>query len=92
MTETANFARQHRPGYVCISTAPETLIFSTTDELRAAPWVKRWVDAPDFHQLSQSGHGRETLLIAETKGGKEWWVVGYLQSRVDGLPEWSAPT
>lgn len=79
-----NEIRQHIPAFVETEKGPEVMPFETLDELLVIPWVKRWREFPRFHQFSQS----DRHLMAEFRGGREWWVVGLLSNPVEGLPVW----
>jgi hypothetical protein len=67
--------------------------FSDLASLLRIEWVKRFTKVKNFHQLSinliSSDH---CLLIAEYKGGKEWYVVGYITQVGLGLPIWKPST
>jgi hypothetical protein len=63
--------------------------FTTIEELRAVPFVKRWLD--DGWTLCLS----KPHLMAEKKRKCEFWVIGILSGDdIDGLglPEWKNPT
>ncbi len=61
--------------------------FETCEELLAIDWVRTFtVSRPSFHRFSQAG-GK---LMAEYMQGRMWYVVGYLESVVAGVPEWRA--
>jgi hypothetical protein len=67
--------------------------FHSIEQLRAIPFVKGFIELPDFHQLSISRHegtdwvGHPDCLIAQYRGGRQWWVVGYIKGHCP-LPEW----
>jgi hypothetical protein len=75
---------QHIPA--CVDVGPDRIhrSFNTLDELKAVPFVNGFTRYENFHQFSVSGGN----LIAEYRGGREWWVVGRLAGPVDGLSEW----
>lgn len=90
---------QYRPAYV---TGFENQVrhFGSLNELLNIDWVDRFrklpngqID-PNFHKYSISKHsdhkGYEYTLMAEYKGGKEWWVIGYLDEShiLHELPKW----
>ncbi len=74
----------------------------TLDELRAVPWIRSIEEKPEFHRWSyirdelrvNEGAGKERLIVdtklmAEFKGGAEWWVVANLPHDFSfGLPKW----
>lgn len=78
-----NEIRQHRPAFF-EGWENETIQFDTLEELLAIPWVKNFSAHGNFHQYSVSGNH----LMAEYRGGREWWVVGTLKHDVEGLPKW----
>lgn len=80
---SANQIRQHRPAFF-EGFKNETVEFDTLEELLAIPWVKGFSKAGPFHQYSVSANN----LIAEYRGGREWWVVGYLKDPDIGLTKW----
>lgn len=61
--------------------------FSTLDEMKEIPWLKKWTEGKEFSYFAQSG----TYLMAILNDGREWWVAGFLKHPVDGLPQWKAP-
>jgi len=80
----SNYIRLHIPSFV---DGVESVVteFDTLEQLMGIAWVRRFSNRVDFHQFSLS----ENLLIAEYRGGREWWVCGHLKSPVDGLSKWS---
>lgn len=72
------FARDDRDG-----AAPEAT-FNTLEELLAVPFVAPLADTPDFYRWSHN----DNYLMLERFGGRWWWVVGYLDTIPEGLPEW----
>jgi len=70
---------------------PPTDEFTTKEELLALPWMKARSDDHLFHQFSlsfQSGN----ILMAEYRGGAEWWVAGYHEGiPEDWFPKWECP-
>jgi hypothetical protein len=84
-----NRIRPHMPGFMDFEPDPAA-DFDTLDALRAVPFVRRWIEDPQFRRLSISGpHGAEHLLMAEMADGN-YWVVGYMQQPAP-LPRWVAP-
>jgi hypothetical protein len=64
---------------------PKALVeFDTLDELLAIPWVKNFSDLKTFYRYSVSGK----CLMAEYRGGREWWVIGLLRHNDIELPKW----
>jgi hypothetical protein len=73
------------PGFMDFEPEPAAE-FETLDELRAVPFVRRWVEDPQFRRLSLAGpHGDEYLLMAEMADASHW-VIGYLREPV-ALPQ-----
>jgi hypothetical protein len=87
-----NEITQHRPAYF-EGFDTEVVKFQTTEELLAIPFVKNFKEVYDnrFFQYSidPGGNFSRSLLICEVDSGKQWWVVGYLET-TDGidLPKW----
>lgn len=91
-----NEIRQHIPAFVELDGDPEGARFLDLEELLAIPWVKNWSTFPGFHRFSLSDDAcrdgsRVILLMAEFRGGAEWWVAGFLKDPVEGLPKWKHP-
>lgn len=80
-----NTIRQHIPAFVEIDGGLRSSDFSSIEELKEISWVKKWADDRDFHQFSVS----DNYLIAEFRGGRDWWVVGHLSNPETSLPLWS---
>ena len=80
----SNVAHQHRPSYV-EGFVQEHKSFETLEELIETPWIKAFMHYPEFYQFSQEGN----CLIAEYRGGREWWVVARLKEPVENLPVWN---
>lgn len=74
---------QHIPAFVD-GVDPQSATFSSLDELREVPFVRRFMEAPDFFRLSQD----DPYLIAESFEGRHWWVIGRLAQPCDDLPIW----
>lgn len=79
-----NEIRQHRPAFF-EGFENETVPFDSLEELVKIPWITNFLKSPNFHQFSAS----DNMLMAEYRGGREWWVVGFLKNPVDGLPKWN---
>lgn len=75
---------QHIPDFVETVEPRIRSDFDSLAQLLEVPFVKGWADKSDFHRFSVEG----VCLIAELRGGRSWWVVGYLREPVSGLPEW----
>lgn len=76
---------QHIPPFVETGDQPRRRAsFDSLAQLLEVPFVKSWTDKKDFYQLSVEDH----CLIAEQRGGRSWWVVGFLRESVPGLPKW----
>ena len=93
MVSEVNRIRQHIPGYVSGVESALTP-FDTLEGLLSIPWVSAWTkdhpQAPDkFHRFvidNKDGNNRWTLM-AEFNAGRNWWVVGFLDHKVE-LPIW----
>jgi hypothetical protein len=87
--------RQHRPGYIELSTDPEAGEAGSLSDLLALPWVASWERDPDglpFYRWAFAPYGRRApegrgLLMATYADGTKWWVVAIL-SENPGLPIW----
>lgn len=82
-TARNNEIRQYRPAFFEGFDA-ETVAFDTWDEILAIPWVKKFSERPEFHQFSMSNNH----LMAEYRGGREWWVCGIVQYPLPDAPQW----
>ena len=78
---------------------PEKYDFSSKEELLGLEFVRRFSKDPHFHQFSLSrfeeskhlpGIPSCIHLMAEYKGGFEWWVVGHIEGNdlPDYFPDW----
>jgi len=76
-----NTIKQHIPAF-CEGFDKKTAEFNTLEELLGVAFVKNFTRVPTFFRFSQN----DRHLIAEYRGGREWWVVGYLQKPVEALP------
>lgn len=80
-----NSIRQHVADYIDTDSPTKSASFETLAELLQIPFVRRYMDNEQFHQFSIArGH-----LIAEWRGGREWWVAGIVDGPVEGLAEWN---
>ena len=94
--------KQYRPGFF---TGFENAVkeFNSLEELLALDFVDNFKKLPEnissnkelhphFHQFSISTQSGDFphILMAEYKGGSEWWVVGYINETeiVKQLPVW----
>lgn len=75
---------RHIPSFVDRAGPAERAAFETREQLLAIDFVRSWTEHLGFHQFSID----ERLLIAEFRGGREWWVVGRLSAAVEYLPAW----
>ncbi len=75
----------HVPGFV-EGEDREPLYFSSKAELLNLAWVKRF--DKDDHTLCVS---EDNDLMSVKDDGTLWWVVGFLDKPVDGLPVWCGP-
>mgnify|MGYP006263458053 CR=1 FL=1 len=91
--------KQHIPGFVD-GMEPAHDVVVSLEALLALPYVGIWtegeIEIPPFHQFSiAKPEGLEdgaALLMAEMDKGREWYVVGYLQSDEPiNLPIWVNP-
>ena len=62
----------------------ETAAFSTIAELEAVSFVATWLENPEFHRLSLT---KDNHLMCELKGGREWFVVGFITGGRPNLPQ-----
>ena len=80
-----NAIRQHIPASVVgFEEDAVTIEFDTLEELVAIPFVKNFSIYGNFYRYSVS----DNHLMAEYRGGREWWVIGFLQNPDIGLPAW----
>lgn len=63
---------------------PNRANFDSISDLLEVPFVNAFVKEKEFYRLSVSGN----KLIAEQRGGRSWWVIGFLREPIYGLPEW----
>ena len=80
-----NTIRQYRPAFVESDEKLQNTEFESWDDLMAIPWVHAFADEPNFYRFSVF---RDTLM-AEYRGGKEWWVVGFLGAPDESFPAWN---
>lgn len=78
---------KHIPSFVDAE-APTPVEFKTTENLLAIDYVDSWKRSEGFSHYAKS----EDCIMAILNGGRNWWVVGYVQDSdsVD-LPEWVRP-
>lgn len=70
---------------------PETAEVGDLAALYRVPWIARWKDDPRFHRFSLADG---IHLMAELRGGREWWVIATIagsRRSLRGLPEWRPP-
>lgn len=81
-----NTFQQHIPPFVDVD-RPAPISFVGTDELLALEVVQRYKDK----RFSHFAMSDEYLMVIRD-GGKDWWVVGYIEKpdEID-LPKWEAP-
>lgn len=63
----------------------EVVPFKTVEQLLSIPWVSNFAASPNFYQFSLSNNN----LMAEYRGGREWWVVGIVKNPQIPLPKWN---
>ena len=75
------------PNY-CSFGKMEEVEFSTIPDLEKIPFVKRWIDADGFKNLSISSQrkGRNLLMVDKTDGS--YWAIGWISREFGSLPEW----
>ena len=78
-----NSIRQHIPSF-CEGFDQSIVNFNTLEELLAIDFVKRFSEHDNFHQYCVS----DNHLMAEYRGGRQWWVIGTLKDPNVGLPQW----
>jgi hypothetical protein len=81
--DAMNKITQYRPAFF-EGYENATVEFKSAEELLNIPWVANFANRPDFHKFSVS----DEHLMAEYRGGREWWVVGLLDKPVAELPKW----
>ncbi len=79
-----NAIRRHIPTFVDVDERPGAEEFDTLDDLVKIPWIAKRSERADFQGFCHS----DNCLMATYRGGREWWVLGYLRAPVDGLPAW----
>jgi len=89
--------KQYRPAFFT-GFENEEKEFNSLEELFAIDFVDNFKKTPNnkvnpnFHQFSISTPSVDLphILMAEYKGGAEWWVVGYIDDgeAVRQLPKW----
>lgn len=83
-----NQIRQHRPAFF-EGYENQTSGFETTNDLLQIDWVANFASMKDFHIFSMA----DNHLMAEYKGGREWWVVGTVKEPQSVyLPQWDGGT
>jgi hypothetical protein len=75
--------KQHRPPMVDAGEFIQ-VEFNSIDELLNHPWIKQWKSNDKFYRFSLS---ETNTLMCEINYGKNWFILGYLDSPVD-LPKW----
>jgi hypothetical protein len=94
--------RQHIPSFFEGFEPRRTYVFNTED-LEGLEFIRHWSEEQMFHRFAvhrhyfhRHGHGEDEdvhLMLAEFDGGKQWWVIAYLEGD-DSLeilakyPEW----
>lgn len=73
--------KKHYPAFCDFK--PEEAEYEDIESLLKVPFVASWTEVPSFHQFSVSGN----TLMAELKGGREWWVVGEMENTI-GIRKW----
>lgn len=82
--------RRHYPGWATGFPARQAHASSMAEMLRI-PWVRSWTKAPDFARFSVSSDGpADHCLMCELDDGATWWVLAYMDTRPDWLPEWDS--
>lgn len=91
--------RQHIPNFAEGFEPEKTYVF-TADELERLEFIHNWTQHQMFYRFAVHRHYYRHeddihLMLAEFDGGKEWWVIAYLEGE-DSLkilakyPEWEA--
>ena len=83
--------KQHIPNFID-GVDPKNATLQSVADLDIIDWIRSWKESAGFHRFSQSADYGRYLLMAEYSGGAEWWVVGYLDQNIPGLPEWTKLT
>ena len=76
--------RQHIPNFVDGVEPGKAMVESLAD-LDQVQWIRSWRYYGDFYRFSQTPDG---CLMAEFQSGAEYWVIGYLEQPMPGLPIW----
>ncbi|MCP4569141.1 MAG: hypothetical protein GY841_16320 [FCB group bacterium] len=68
----------------------ENVEFSTVEELKEIPWVKKWVEDEQFSHLAKWGTALMAAMRAKDAAGQNLiFVVGFIENPDDcDLPEW----
>lgn len=87
--------KQHIPNF-CDGFEPYEIECDTLEQLLSHERIQSWTKYPDFHRFSWTPpepekHRPLGYLMCENKEGREWWVVGYIDTKDKlDLPIWSA--
>ena len=87
-----NKLKRRRPGYFTGFEDTEHE-FNTLEEMLEIDWIDGFTKQHNFHQFSigdKSNIGKPALM-AELNEGESWWVIGWLDHAVEGLPKWEPP-
>lgn len=74
-----NQIKQHSPGYVDCKV--DVCEFDTLDELYQIPFVKGFMNNPNFNCFRLNGN----VLVSVEEQGAFWWAVGFIKypERID---------
>lgn len=59
--------------------------FFSVEELLSIPFISNFSSDPNFYRFSVFGN----MLMAEYRGGREWWVVANFENPNIELPKWN---
>lgn len=84
-----NKLTEHIPAFSSALPVAEHIVVDFVEGyLTQISFVKKWIEAPQFYRLSVDDSNKRYLLMAEFYEGKTWWVVGFLENDIAGLPRW----
>lgn len=78
-----NTIKRHRPSYFT-GFEDQIVKFDTVDELLQIGFVANFASQENFFRFSVTDEN----LMAEYNEGYTWWVVGWFEQPIEGLPQW----
>lgn len=71
---------------------PQSVQVYTQRQFLKIPWIKSWMEYPNFYRLSISKipDANFSRIMAELNKGETWWVIATSYDNLDTLelPEW----